>query len=187
MNVDAEDLAERLAREGYGEAVWLRELLPVVYADLKRIAHYQLLRHVRGSTLSTTLLVHETWSRLAGSPGKTPVEREHFISLCARVMRQVVIDHARAASAVKRGAGVPRMELREADATVEQPSHALFVLAEALDSLQEADPRLARIVEQHWFIGLEAEELATLHDVSLRTVQRELKRARAWLAELLGP
>lgn len=187
MDVDAEDLAERLAREGYGEAVWLRELLPLVYADLKRIAHHQLLRHVRGSTLSTTLLVHETWSRLAGATGKTPVEREHFIALCARVMRQVVIDHIRAASAEKRGAGVPHLELRDADATVEQPAHALFVLAEALDSLQEADPRLARLVEQHWFIGLEADELATLHEVSPRTIQRELKRARAWLGELLGP
>lgn len=187
MDVDSEDLAERLAREGYGEAGPLRELLPLVYADLKRIAHFQLLRHVRGSTLSTTVLVHETWARLAGAPGRAPIEREHFVSLCARVMRQVVIDHARAASADKRGGGAVHVELQDVAAAAEPPAHALLVLAEALESLQEVDPRLARLVEQHWFIGLEAEELATLHDFSLRTAQRELKRARAWLAELLGP
>lgn len=187
MNEESEDLAERLAREGYGEAGSLRELLPLVYTDLKRIAHFQLLKHVRGSTMSTTVLVHETWARLAGATGRAPIEREHFVSLCARVMRQVVIDHARAASAEKRGGGVAHADLQDVVASVDPPAHSLLVLAEALESLQQADPRLARLIEQHWFIGLEVEELATLHGFTLRTAQRELKRARAWLAELLGP
>ncbi len=187
MNDEVGDLAERLAREGYGEAGSLRELLPLVYSDLKRIAHFQLLRHVRGSTMSTTVLVHETWARLAGASARAPIEREHFVSLCARVMRQVVIDHARASSAEKRGGGAVHVELQDAAATAEAPAHSLVVLAEALESLQDADPRLARLVEQHWLIGLEVEELAEIHHFSLRTAQRELKRARAWLAELLLP
>lgn len=181
------DLAERLALEGYGEAVALRELLPMVYADLKRIAHRQLLRQVRGATMSTTVLVHETYARLAAAPGSAPVGRDHFVSLCARVMRQVIIDHARARGAEKRGAGTEHQDILDSDATADSQGPALLALAEALDDLASADMRLARLIEQHWFIGLSPEELADLHGLSLRSVQRELKRARAWLVELLAP
>ena len=102
-------------------------------------------------------------------------------------MRQVVVDHARARGADKRGGDLRRVELGDDDARDDSQGHALIHLGEALDTLAQADPRLLRLIEQHWFIGLEPEELASLHQVSLRTIQRELKRARAWLAELLAP
>ncbi|MBN8482825.1 MAG: hypothetical protein J0L88_14675 [Xanthomonadales bacterium] len=181
-----DDFADRLEREGLGEAAALRELLPVVYADLKRIAHRQLLRSTGGATLSTTVLVHETWARIAASSAAPPGGREHFISLCARIMRQVVIDHARARAAEKRGGGLDAVELSEHDGGDDPHGIPLLTLAEALEDLADADPRLLRLVEQHWFLGLDPDELAALHGLSLRSVQRELKRARAWLAGLLA-
>lgn len=180
------EFALQLEREGFASAAELDELLPAMYADLKRIAHRQLLRHVPGATLSTTVLVHETWARLAAH-GEGRLTRAHLLALGARVMRQVVVDHARARTAGKRGGDLHRVELDDDDARDESQGQALLLLGEALETLEQADPRLLRLIEQHWFIGLEPDELAALHAVSLRTIQRELKRARAWLAELLAP
>lgn len=185
MATNDAELAERLAQEGYGDAFELRALLPEVYADLKRIAHRQLFRRVPGASLSTTVLVHEAYARLAERGADRQLTREHFLALCARVMRQVVVDHARMRGADKRGGDRVQVDLVESDGHVEPQDQALMVLADALDTLERVDARLVRLIEQHWFIGLEADELAALHEVSLRTVQRELKRARAWLAELL--
>jgi RNA polymerase sigma factor (TIGR02999 family) len=187
--MDANDtgLADRLAQEGYGDARELSGLLPDVYADLKRIAHRQLFRHVPSATLSTTVLVHETWSRLAVRTVGIRLTREHFLALCARVMRQVIVDGARRRNAGKRGGDSTHVEFGDDDTGSESQDEAMLELAAALESLQLVDPRLVRLIEQHWFIGLEAEELAPLHGVALRTMQRELKRARAWLSDLLSP
>lgn len=185
MGTHDAELADRLAEEGYGDAVELRALLPEVYADLKRIAHRQLFRRVPGATLSTTVLVHEAYARLAERGADLALTRAHFLALSARVMRQVVVDHARTRGAEKRGGDRAQVDLIEGDSRVESQGQALMVLADALDTLEHLDPRLVRLIEQHWFIGLEPEELATLHEVSLRTIQRELKRARVWLIELL--
>lgn len=187
MHTRAPDFADRLSEEGYGDASDLRDLLPAVYADLKRIAHRQLFRNVRGATLSTTVLVHETYARIAQSRPEPILDRTHFIALCARVMRQVVIDHLRARGADKRGGGEARVVLLDHDASEEPDGNALLAMAEALDALAASDARLARLIELHWFIGLEPEELAVIQGVTLRTIQRELKRARAWLGELLAP
>jgi RNA polymerase sigma factor (TIGR02999 family) len=180
-----DDFAERLAREGLGEAIALREMLPMVYADLKRIAHRQLLRRAGSATLSTTVLVHETYARVAAAAAAPPGGREHFVALCARVMRQVIVDHARTRSAEKRGGGLDHAELSDHDGGDDPHGVPLLSLAEALENLAVADARLLRLVEQHWFLGLDPEELAVLHGLSLRSVQRELKRARAWLVGLL--
>ena len=102
-------------------------------------------------------------------------------------MRQVIIDHARARGAEKRGGGVEGVDVADAQVAVDAPGLALLTLAEALEDLAASDARLARLIEQHWFVGLEPEEIADLHGLSLRSVQRELKRARAWLCELLEP
>ena len=180
-----EDFADRLEREGLGEAIALREMLPMVYADLKRIAHRQLLRRAGGATLSTTVLVHETYTRVAASSSPPPGGREHFVALCARVMRQVIVDHARTRAADKRGGGLEHAEWSEQVGADDPHGVPLLSLAEALEDLAVADARLLRLVEQHWFLGLDPDELAVLHGLSLRSVQRELKRARAWLAGLL--
>lgn len=187
MDANDSGLAERLAQEGFGDAIELRLLLPEVYADLKRIAHRQLFRHVPSATMSTTVLVHETYSRVAAGDTHPRLTRAHFLALCARVMRQVVVDRARWRGAEKRGGAATHVEIGDDDTGSTSQDEAVLALAAALESLQTADPRLVRLIEQHWFIGLDAEELAVLHDVSLRTVQRELKRARAWLSDLLTP
>jgi RNA polymerase sigma factor (TIGR02999 family) len=187
MSNEPADLAERLSDEGYGEVADLRDLLPVVYTDLKRVAHSQLFRRVPGATMSTTVLVHETWLRLARSGPGHRIDRAHFIALCARVMRQILIDRARARFADKRGGGAVVGSLFETDAGESAQIESQLSFAEGLDALAKADTRLARIIEQHWFIGLDAEELAELHGVTLRSIQRELKRARAWVGELLAP
>lgn len=186
MPTEPEGLAEQLSREGYGEAVFLSELLPAVYSDLKRIAHSQLLRRMPGATFSTTVLVHETWVRLAKGNSAAMLGRAHFMALCARVMRQVLIDRSRARAAEKRGGNVTHMQ-EDPAATEPAQIEAQLSFVEGLGELAEVDPRLARIIEQHWFIGLSAEELAELHEVTLRTIQRDLKRARAWIVELLTP
>jgi len=186
MQTPDQDLAERLSDEGFGDAADLRNLLPTVYADLKRIAHRQLFRNVRGATLSTTVLVHETYARIAQSQPSPALDRTHFIALCARVMRQVIIDHLRARGADKRGGGEARLPLLDRDISEEAGGNALLAMAEALGTLAASDARLARLIELHWFIGLEPEELAVIQGVTLRTIQRELKRARAWLGELLA-
>jgi RNA polymerase sigma factor (TIGR02999 family) len=181
----AAELIGQLAEQGYADALELDALLPTVYADLKRIAHRQLLRRMPNATLSTTALVHETYARLAGRDAQLRLSRAHFLALCARVMRQIVIDNARARGAQKRGGGALDVEIGEHDATFDAQTQSLLALGTALDEIERVDPRLSRLIEQHWFIGLEAEELASLHAVSLRTIQRELKRARAWLAGIL--
>lgn len=180
------DLADQLAKEGYGEAGELRELLPVVYLDLKRIAHSQLFRRTPGASLSTTALVHETWIKLARGNSASIHGRAHFMALCARVMRQILIDRSRARAAEKRGSEM----LHQKDGVAEtEPAQAEAQLrfVNGLDALAAVDPRLARIIEQHWLIGLGVEELADLHGVGVRMIQLELKRARAWVGELLAP
>lgn len=186
MSTNSVDLAEQLSLEGYGEAADIRELLPEVYTDLKRIAHSQLFRRIPGATLSTTVLVHEAWLRISKGDCAPVFGRAHFMALCARVMRQVVIDKARAHAAGKRSADAT---LGLDQIAVMEPTQfeAQLGFVEGLEVLAKADARLARIIEQHWFIGLEAEELAELHGVTLRTIQRELKRAKAWVGELLAP
>lgn len=187
MAATSTEFTHKLVDEGFASEEQLDALLPLVYADLKRIAHGQLLRHVPGATMSTTVLVHETWARLAERSANLKLTQMHFLSLCARVMRQVIVDHARTRAADKRGGALARVELRDSDAGEDGQAEALILLAAALDSLEHQDRRLVRLIEQHWFIGLNVDELAALYGVTARTIQRELKRARAWVAALLLP
>ncbi len=184
-STDAVQLAERLCAEGFGDSGDLRALLPAIYADLKRIAHRQLFRHMHGPSLSTTALVHEAWSRLAQADGGAGTSRAHFFALSARVMRQVVVDHARARLAGKRGGGT--FALIDSDAAEASSYQALLGFAQELAALERVDARLARLIEQHWFLGMDSTELALLHGTTPRTIQRELRRARAWVGEMLAP
>lgn len=187
MGTSDAELADRLADAGYGDARDLRVLLPQVYAELKRIAHRQLFRRLPGATLSTTVLVHEAYARVAAHGADARLTREHFLALSARVMRQIVIDHARARTSAKRGGGHAPVDLATADAHDATLDDALLALDDAFALLERVDPRLLRLIEQHWFIGLDSDELVELTGLSLRTVQRELKRAKAWMAELMSP
>ncbi|WP_395679904.1 ECF-type sigma factor [Dokdonella sp.] len=181
----ADQLVERLSAEGFGDSADLRALLPSIYADLKRVAHRQLFRHLHGPTLSTTVLVHEAYSRLVQGHDARRLSRTHFFALSARVMRQVMIDHARARATGKRGGTL--LGLHETDAAEVSPFQALLAFAQDLAALDRADPHLARLIEQHWFLGMDSGELAALHGTTQRTIQRDLRRARAWIGELLAP
>lgn len=160
-----------------------------VYAELKRLAHAQLGR-ARSDTMSTTGLVHETYLKLDRADSLDVRDREHFFSLAARAMRQVLVDRARAAGAAKRpAAGLRRtldgdgvLELAAADAAAGD----LIDLDRALSGLADLDPRLAEVAELHLFAGLEFAEIATLRAMSERTVFRDWRKARAVLSTALG-
>jgi RNA polymerase sigma factor (TIGR02999 family) len=163
----------------------LNHLLPQVYDELKRIAHRQLVRLRPGGTLSTTVLVHEMYERLAASRSVPASDRVHFFALCARAMRQVIIDHARQRDAAKRGGGAAVFELSDADLADAAQPDAIVALDQALLALEALDPRLVRVIELRLFAGLEPPQMADLLGVNLRTVQRDWQRARAWLATAL--
>lgn len=162
-------------------------LLPQVYSDLKQLAHRQRLRLRPGDTLSTTCLVHEAYERLAPHAQDRIQSREHLMAYCARAMRQILIDAARARSADKRGSGQTHYELAEHDLIDGNDPDALLAMDQALNQLALHDERLVRLIELRLFAGLEPAEIAPLLDVTLRTVQRDWQRAKAWLGATLQP
>jgi RNA polymerase sigma factor (TIGR02999 family) len=183
---DAGDVTQLLVAYQEGDRAAFDRLVPMVYDDLRRIARAHLRRGRSGHSLDTTGLVHEAWLRLVDQSGARWEHRQHFLSVCARAMRQIIISSARRQSAAKRGG-------KERDVTLEEdrisdPSRAEWLLAldRALDRLAARNERMARVVECRYFAGMTEEETARALDTSLRTVQREWLRARAWLREDLG-
>lgn len=171
-----------------GDAEALRQLFARVYGELKRLAHIQLAR-AGGQTLNTTGLVHEAYLKLA-QPGERGLhDREHFFSLAARAMRQIVIDRARAQVADKRGGGAALVTDIDAAfdiASNELGPEALLRLNEALDRFASEEPRLAQLIELRFFAGLGLDQIATLQDVSERTLNRDWRRAKVQLYLALG-
>lgn len=177
--------ADLLAVEA-GDPGALNRLVTVLYQDLRRLARAQLRGH-RAATLDTTGLVHEAFLRLVDQSSITVESRAHFLSLCARVMRQVMIDAARARLAEKRGAAA-RTDLPVDDLagpTVKQ-AEWLIDLQAAVERLEERDERLVRIIECRLFAGLTNEEAALALGIAPRTAERDWQRARAWLRAELG-
>ena len=170
-----------------GDAGARDRLFTLVYDELKRLARRHTRRGARGSTLSTTVLVHETYARLAATTAPSAATREHFFALCARAMRQIVIDHARRRTAGKRGGSAVAVTLDDADASQPADPATLLALDQALAALEAREPRLVRLVELRAFAGLTPEEIAELLGVTVRTVQRDWQRARAWLDAALEP
>jgi RNA polymerase sigma factor (TIGR02999 family) len=165
-----------------GDASALERLLPLVYAELKRIASRHLRREGPGHTLQPTALVHEAYLRFVKVPGPGWQDRAHFFGVAARLMRQVLVDHARARRADKRGGGAHKISI---DDTTEPAAAVadvdLISLDEALCRLDELDPQQARIVEVRYFGGLTIDETAEVIKVSPATVKRDWAVARAWL------
>jgi len=155
-------------------------LLALLYDELRRLARSYLRRERPDHTLQATALVNEAYLRMAGAsaPAKN---RAHFFGIAAQVMRRILVDHARAHSAGKRGDGVPRLPLDEAVLVAHAESQQLVDLDEALSRLAKFDARQARIVELRFFAGLSVEETADVLDCAARTVNREWRMARAWL------
>lgn len=162
-------------------------LLPLVYDELRGMAHGYLLRERRGHTLSTTALVHEAYLKLVDRT-RTPIEsRAYFFGAAARAMRQVLVDRARHRMRQKRGGGQRPVTLEERHLLADHFAADLLDLDEALRRLAEIEPRAARVVECRFFGGLTVEETAEVLDVSSRTVKRDWIMAKAWLyRELRG-
>jgi RNA polymerase sigma factor (TIGR02999 family) len=161
-------------------------LFALVYQELRRIARSQ--RRAAGSpaTLDTTALVHEVYLKLHTVPEATSVDRAHFLSLAARAMRQILVDHARGRSRLKRGGAYTITGLSD-DIGVAADMIDLVVLDDALTRLAELDPRAGQLVEWRVFGGLEIAEIARMQDLTERTVFRDWRRARAFLVQQLGP
>ena len=183
--MDAKPITQILRRWQGGDLDAVNEVVPLLYDELLGIARRQLRRERPGHTLQTTALVHEAWVRLAGSdlPAK---DSAHFLALAAGSMRRVLVDHARRRKADKRGGGAARVELDDALAISPEPSIDLVELNDALDRLAEVDARKARIVELHYFGGLEQTDIASVMDLSLSTVEKDLRLARAWFRQQLS-
>lgn len=185
MQIDG-DITRLLVSLREGDPGALEVLFPIVYAELRSLAHRQLSGH-RPGTLNTTAVVHEAYLKLVGSQRVEAENRLHFFSLAARAMRQILIDHARTRLAQKRGAGATRQLLDGDDVAVEACADELLDLDSALERLSEVDEGLGKVVELRFFAGLSVEETAELLGVSARTVKRHWRTARAFLyAEMEG-
>ncbi|HEX6104063.1 MAG TPA: ECF-type sigma factor [Gemmatimonadales bacterium] len=169
-----------------GDPQALDQLVPLVYDRLRRLAHLRLQAHA-GHSLDTTGLVHEAYLKLADGAATSLRDRNHFLALASRVMRQVLVDQARARHAAKRGGGAVAVDLSAAAATPDLALDDVLELDEALRRLEALNERQSRILEQRYFGGLSLEETADALGVSLATVKRELRSARAWLALELRP
>jgi len=169
-----------------GDKVALDRLLPLVYAQLRRIAQKHLRDERPGHTLQPTALVHEMYAKLAVQSPPELRDRIHFLSVAAHVMRQILIDHARTKYAQKRGARQQKLSLDEAqDACVEKPA-VMVRIDDALNELANRDPRKARLIEMRFFGGLTAEESATVLELPVHVVRRDLRVAQAWLQRALN-
>jgi RNA polymerase sigma factor (TIGR02999 family) len=161
------------------------EALAFVHLELRRAAARLLQRERVGHTLSPTDLVHEAWLRLADSAPDRVAGRKHFVGLAVRLMQRVLIDHARRRLAAKRGGGEVPVTLEEYGVAPTLPPEELLALTDALERLEQQNPRLRTVVEYRFFGGLEESEIAELLGVTTRTVQRDWVRARAWLHQAM--
>ena len=162
----------------------LDQVFGLVYAELKRIAARVLAQSSR-STLNPTALVHEVYAKLIGSEQLGLQGRQHFYALCARTMRQIVVDHARSRCAGKRGSGEAHVALTEDGAIDVSQPETLVALDVALDRLEQRDPRLVELLHYRVFACMELAEIAPLFGVTVRQLQRDWQRARIWIADAL--
>lgn len=183
------DVTLLLERWGAGDGEALDQLLPAIYGELRRLALQLMRGQSAGHTLQPTALIHEVYLKLIGREGGLSFEnRAAFLGLAAKAMRRVLVDHARASAAGKRGGDALRVTLVEGlGGSTERPADVAS-LDEALAALAEIEPRRARIVELKYFGGLTGEEIAAALDIGSATVTRELRLAEAWLhRELTRP
>lgn len=159
--------------------------LPLLYADLHDLAARCMQRQPRDHTLQATALVHETWLKLCASGAGGWDDRRHFLAIAVKTMRAVLVDHARARQAQKRGGGQGAAPLEDDPAGAEAPER-IVMLHEAMERLAGIDPQLGQIVELRCFGGMTVEETARVLDVSPRTVVRGWRVAKAWLRQDLG-
>ena len=184
--VSANGVTSLLARIGRGDPRAMDDLFPLIYAELRRIASREMRQERPGRTLQATALVHEAYLRLVKDATLSAANRGQFLGVAAHAMREILIEHARARVAQKRGGGAARITLDESLSATPGLSIDVLALDEALQRLARLDPRHAQVVELRYFGGLSVEETAAAMSLSPATVKRAWTLARAWLYRELG-
>jgi len=168
-----------------GDAHAAEELLPLVYAELRRLAARKMANEAPGQTLQPTALVHEAWLRLSRQAGSLWKNREQFYAVAAEVMRRLLVDRARRRLSVRHGGHMERVELDAVELPGGQDDTVILDVHEALEQLAAEDPQKAEIVKLRYFAGMDNSEIAALLDVSTKTVERHWAFAKAWLGRAL--
>jgi len=169
-----------------GDEGALEKLIPLVQPELHRLAHYYMSRERAGHTLQTTALLNEAYLQLTDKTQPQWQNRTHFMAVAAQLMRRIMVDHARARHALKRGGAAQRVTLDEAALVTETRAPELLALDEALENLAAFDPRMSKIVEMRYFGGLTNEEIAEVLKIHPNTVMRDWSAAKAWLYAALS-
>jgi RNA polymerase sigma factor (TIGR02999 family) len=175
------DVSQLLVRWSAGDETALQELMPAVYAELRRLGRSTLRREARESILQPTALVHEAWIRMAGKQHLSMESRKQFYGLAAKMMRDILVDHARRRRAAKRGGSQIEIALDDANPSERPHQIDFLILDEAMTRLGGLKPRYARIAELRYMAGLTIDETAEVLSVSRATIEREWGFARAWL------
>ena len=187
MAADQQSATELLLRAGSGDASAVERIFPIVYDELRRLAHRHLQREATGRTLSTTELVHEAYLKLIDQTRVEWTGRAHFLGVAAIAMRRILVDRARGRRRLKRGGTSARVPLESIDLSADERADLVVALDEALDRLRALDERQARVVECRFFGGMTEEETAESLGIGLRTARRDWAKARSWLySELYG-
>lgn len=180
------EISELLAKWAEGDREAFRTLVPLIYDELRRVAHRQMRKANSDHILQTTALVHETYLRLENCRLGQFQNRAHFIAVCALLMRQILIGYERNRRAAKRGAGIEKCTLEDFHAVMKGRPVDLLDLDDALNALSRLDPEQGRIVELRFFGGLSIEETGEVLGISSATVKRHWSTARIWLYQQLS-
>ncbi len=178
---DPATITALLIRWGEGDETALHHLMPLVHREMHQIARRHMARERADHTLQATALVNETFVRLVDARTIAFHDRAHFLAACAQVMRRILVDHARARGAEKRGGLAARVDFDEALAVSDERRHDIVMLDDAMQALARLDQRKSKVVELRYFGGLSVDETATIVNVSPDTVMRDWQFAKAWL------
>ena len=176
-----QSVTEILVKWSQGDQQAAEHLFPLVYDELKRQAKYYLYKERHNHTLQPTALVHEAYLKLAEQKVLVAENRHHFLAIAARLMRQILVDHARKHKSEKRGGAAQRFSLEEIEILPEQIATDLLELNDALQKLERIDQRKASIVELRFFGGLKEKEIASVLEITEKTVRRDWHFAKLWL------
>lgn len=179
------EVTQLLEQWGKGDRAALDAATRIVYAELHKIAENYLKRERPHHTLQATALIDEAYVRLIKEGGASFENRKKFFAFAARLMRQVLVDHARALGSEKRGGGIAKLSLNEAIDLVNGRPKDFLALNEALDNLARLSPRKAQVIELRYFAGLNVTETAQVLEISIATVSREQRMAEAWLSQAM--
>lgn len=177
------DVTRMLEAIDQGDPNAARELLPMVYQELRKLAAHQMAGQAAGHTLQPTALVHEAWLRLVGNEDARFSGRVHFFAAAAEAMRHILIDSARRRRTPRHGGGQARVDIQDLEIAAQVPDDELFAVHDVLDKLAAEDPQKAELTKLRYFVGLTFEEAAEVLGISVATAKRHWAYARAWLYE----